>query len=285
MKRINQYKFKTDNNHLEDGSAKIVLNNNTFPKGSKDNPYTQEEFEAFEEGTWPGGYVESWGYVFQDANINSSGSSESSSSNTTEGSSSSSSTSDPYNPEDYNTPEPSDTQYYTRAKAEKLMDEGKWPGGFVINYGYVLPLVIIFPSSSSSPNNGYEILRRAQAFNGVPYKWGGNDINGIDCSGLVSAAINYKGRWTTDKHLVGFRDIINNMNQSTKNNLKNDPTSLIPFLEIGDILVWHGQHAVIYAGNGDIFHAHGEKGTPTGITHDLKTYWLNKKGMPTVYRK
>lgn len=36
------------------------------PKGSYDNPYTIREFEAFPLGTWPGGWVETLGYVESD---------------------------------------------------------------------------------------------------------------------------------------------------------------------------------------------------------------------------
>lgn len=43
--------------------------NNNSPKGSINNPYTQEEFESFEDGTWPGGWVEGMGYVIPQVNI------------------------------------------------------------------------------------------------------------------------------------------------------------------------------------------------------------------------
>lgn len=51
MTQINQYSTRSTN---ESSSSS---------KGSADNPYTLEEFNAFEEGTWPGGYVETKGYV------------------------------------------------------------------------------------------------------------------------------------------------------------------------------------------------------------------------------
>jgi hypothetical protein len=34
--------------------------------GSSGNPYTQEQLDNWEEGCWPGGYVEGWGYVMPD---------------------------------------------------------------------------------------------------------------------------------------------------------------------------------------------------------------------------
>lgn len=43
--------------------------NNNSPKGSAGNPYTLAEFNAFENGTWPGGYVEGMGYVAPDVSI------------------------------------------------------------------------------------------------------------------------------------------------------------------------------------------------------------------------
>lgn len=51
--------------------------NSNSPKGSINNPYTQEEFESFEDGTWPGGWVEGMGYVTAQVNINGSKSSSS----------------------------------------------------------------------------------------------------------------------------------------------------------------------------------------------------------------
>lgn len=41
-------------------------------KGTQENPYTQEEFYAFEPDEWPGGWVEGMGYVLPTIYINSS---------------------------------------------------------------------------------------------------------------------------------------------------------------------------------------------------------------------
>lgn len=57
MTQINQYSTRSTN---ESSSS---------PKGSSDNPYTLEEFNAFEEGTWPGGYVDTMGYVLPEVVI------------------------------------------------------------------------------------------------------------------------------------------------------------------------------------------------------------------------
>ena len=65
-------------------------------------------------------------------------------------------------------------------------------------------------------------------------------------------------------------------------------------LKIGDLLVWEPEftgnektpgHTAFYAGDGKIFHAHGETGTPAGFTTDLKRYWIPRKGLPDVYRQ
>lgn len=49
--------------------APSAQSNSSSPKGSINNPYTMSEFNDFENGTWPGGYVEGLGYVAPDVNI------------------------------------------------------------------------------------------------------------------------------------------------------------------------------------------------------------------------
>ncbi len=49
--------------------AQSAQSNSSSPKGSINNPYTMSEFNDFENGTWPGGYVEGLGYVAPDVNI------------------------------------------------------------------------------------------------------------------------------------------------------------------------------------------------------------------------
>ena len=61
IKRYTKSQNTTENNS---GNGENGNNNeNTAPKGSKNNPYTQDEYDAIPLGEWKGGYVEGWGYV------------------------------------------------------------------------------------------------------------------------------------------------------------------------------------------------------------------------------
>ncbi len=61
IKRYTKSQNTTENNS---GNGENGNNNeNTAPKGSKSNPYTQDEYDAIPLGEWKGGYVEEWGYV------------------------------------------------------------------------------------------------------------------------------------------------------------------------------------------------------------------------------
>ena len=171
---------------------------------------------------------------------------------------------------------------YSQEEALELMDSNLWKGGYGAGLGYVMPQLTVLPSSNLDVPCGQAILDRATTFSGVPYKWGGVDMDGIDCSGLVSAALNID-RWVT-----GYGDIPT----TTRVSLNASDASFVNELQVGDILVWTWMennkrrgHCCIYAGNGMIFHAHGREGSPTGYTSDLITFWFNSKGLPKVYRR
>jgi len=174
------------------------------------------------------------------------------------------------------------SQYtYTEERASELMNQGKWQGGYVIGLGYVGPCVTIVSSNVNHPVSGIQILENALEFMNVPYKFGGCDLHGIDCSGLVSVALRIS-RWTTDSgDIPGMNKIV----------LTNRNGQFINELQKGDILVWRkgsghaNGHAAIYVEGTKIFHAHGKTGTPTGYTNDLIRHWYNNRGIPDVYRK
>ena len=179
------------------------------------------------------------------------------------------------------------SQYtYTEAEANALMDTGNWRGGYVVGLGYVLPCATILSPSIQSSRE--QILQNALQFINTPYKYGGTNASGIDCSGLVSAALNIQ-RWTTSS---------GDIPTTKKITIYGTKSTFVNELLIGDILVWRWKyydknlrryvdkgHCCIYAGNGRIFHVHGAAGTPTGYTSDLLTYWVNKHGIPNVYRR
>lgn len=178
---------------------------------------------------------------------------------------------------------------FSESAAWDLMERNEWAGGYVSEVGYVGPCVTVIPSKVDPVSLGYEILQNALEFEGTPYRSGGCNRSGLDCSGLVSAALRLESRWAT-----GMGDIPS----TTKVVINGSKATFINELQVGDILVWrwkvwnekekkyvHRGHCCIYAGGKRIFHAHGAEGTPTGYTSDLETYWVMAHGIPTVYRK
>ncbi|MDA9170443.1 NlpC/P60 family protein, partial [Alphaproteobacteria bacterium] len=81
----------------------------------------------------------------------------------------------------------------------------------------------------------------AEKFLGVPYKWGGKSLLGIDCSGLVQTAIqlkdNYIPRNTKEQIKMNF-DTVQNQNE----------------LKRGDLIFWDG-HVGIMQNKKNIIHA------------------------------
>ena len=173
---------------------------------------------------------------------------------------------------------------YTEDEANSLMDSGKWMGGYVIGFGYLGPEVVIVSSDNNLPTSGLQILDNALEFINTPYKYGGDNKFGIDCSGLVSAALrlDIHDRWSTASgDIPGMRKIL----------LSNNDENFTSELQKGDILVWRADkkhkngHAVFFVEGSRIFHAHGNTGDPTGYTDDLIRYWYKERGVPDVYRK
>ena len=72
MTEIKKYSISSSNESTNQNSGAA--------KGTKDNPYTVEEYNSFADGTWPGGFVEGIGYVLADIVVVGSRSSSSSSS-------------------------------------------------------------------------------------------------------------------------------------------------------------------------------------------------------------
>jgi len=142
---------------------------------------------------------------------------------------------------------------------------------------------------NQEPSSGFtKYLDNAKEFEGVPYKSGGADRTGMDCSGLVCAATgSERSAWTTESKGLppGNWSMVSEGPQGPKNFSKS--------LEKGDLLVWPKQelrgehkrgHTAFYVGGDTIFHAHGKPGTPTGFTNDLNRFWIPTKGTPNAYR-
>ena len=121
-------------------------------------------------------------------------------------------------------------------------------------------------------------LKEALKYQGVPYKSGGMDKAGIDCSGLINVATGQKTRvWHTSSGAPppGKWAVVKPANTSHDN--------FIAELKQGDLLLWKG-HAAFYFSGTRIFHAQ-KPGTFVGFTNDLKLYWLKDRGYPTIYRQ
>lgn len=106
------------------------------------------------------------------------------------------------------------------------------------------------PSSSSNNNNyvstgdpsvGQAIVAAARSYIGVPYVWGGNGYNGIDCSGLTKAAHNAVGIYTIARTSGA---------QASGGKNVGSLENALP----GDVICYPG-HVAIYIGNKRVIHA------------------------------
>jgi cell wall-associated NlpC family hydrolase len=118
------------------------------------------------------------------------------------------------------------------------------------------------PSSPAPSTNAARLLRTAESYRGVRYKWGGNTPSeGFDCSGFTKYIFAKQGielpRTSREQSRVGAA-------------IPNDFGALIPgdlmfFAEPGESI----SHVAVYAGNGRIIHSASSVGG-VGYT-DLNT--------------
>ena len=118
-----------------------------------------------------------------------------------------------------------------------------------------LPIPIPSPAPSSSPSR---VLRTADDYLGVPYKWGGTSPRtGFDCSGYVQYVYGREGvklpRTSRQQAVAGAR-------RPTRWDAA-VPGDLVMFAEPGAAI----SHVAFYAGNGRILHSSSSGG---GVRYD-----------------
>lgn len=117
------------------------------------------------------------------------------------------------------------------------------------------------PRPSTDRGRGMQVVDAARTFLGVPYRYGGNDAGGIDCSGLVVRAYGAVGvdlpRTAASQAAAGFHV---------------PQTDLVP----GDLVLFAGSaggvgHIGIWIGRGRFIHASTSRGV---VEEDLRTRWF-----------
>jgi|SRR5690625_1234225 len=107
------------------------------------------------------------------------------------------------------------------------------------------------PSSNASYNVD-ELIKVAKAAQGTKYVWGGQTLNGFDCSGFIHYAYNKAGKSGSRLSTDGYYD---------RSYYVDNP-------QVGDLVFFSGtyragiSHMGIYVGNNEFIHA----GTSTGVT-------------------
>lgn len=120
---------------------------------------------------------------------------------------------------------------------------------------------------SKSNVNASNVIQAGESYIGTPYKWGGNDTSGIDCSGFTKNVFASQGielpRTALEQSKggtsVAFKDL--------------EPGDLIFF----DTVQGNGKdidHVGIYAGNGQMLHSGSSKGV--SYTDLSSKYWQSK---------
>lgn len=133
---------------------------------------------------------------------------------------------------------------------------------------------ITFPLNESSAKQPDPLLTKLyqqhQEWHGTPYRWGGNNRTGIDCSGFVQ---------------VTYRDIVGiDLPRTTTQQYRSGAHVNQAELQTGDLVFFrHGRHVGIYLENHKFLHASTSRGV---MISDIKSpywtrhYWRSISVMP-----
>lgn len=111
-----------------------------------------------------------------------------------------------------------------------------------------------------NPVNTSGLLNIAKSYLNVPYKWGGSNPTGFDCSGFIYYTFNQSGKQVVRTNAAGY------YNMSTK----------VSSPKVGDIIYFKNTYATgithlgIYMGNGQFIHAGGDR---VQISSANEGYW------------
>ncbi len=121
-------------------------------------------------------------------------------------------------------------------------------------------------TTTTSTATGDGIVSAAEAYEGVPYVFGGTSDTGLDCTGLVQKALG-------DAGITVGRSMDDQMTAGTE-------VGKLADAKPGDLIVLDGgAHIVIYAGNGNVIHAPYE-----GRTVTEQKIWFDDSDIATIRR-
>lgn len=132
---------------------------------------------------------------------------------------------------------------------------------FLLSTGWSTP---VEAASFSSPGQvRAQLLKHFRRWEGVPYRYGGNSYDGVDCSGFV--------------HIMFDRALGREVPRSTELLSRIRHRISRKELRAGDIIIFRiprvGLHAGIYVGNGEFIHASKSRGVMRSLLSN--PYWQN----------
>ncbi len=111
-----------------------------------------------------------------------------------------------------------------------------------------------FTIDPSLPTPAMQLLSEARTWLGVPYQWGGNDRQGVDCSGFVSQVFDKALNIKLPRTSVTQNEFCTDISQTVL-----EPGDLVFFDTSGD-KVGEVSHVGLYIGNGNMIHASVTRG-------------------------